>query len=170
MVLDERACAFDEPPPILDVAPPAAAVDEEAEACAAFDPPVDPDAGVTTLAGRCALPGPLALRAPLVPDIDDAGRSLGRPAAEADSVEPAPLFEARLDEEVMPVCEAERECCELWGFGWFLIGVSRLVDRLRISFPWTTRLSLDRFRSFESIFSVCRHVNINTSHMGIAFH
>lgn len=36
-------------------------------------------------------------------------------------------------------------------FCWVGFGVLRLVDRLMMSFPWTTRLSFDFFRSLVSI-------------------
>lgn len=83
------------------------------------------------LIGRfvCA-PGPVPLRA----EVDEVGRSEARSALK---VEACGARDGRL----------ELVDCDCWGRA----GVERFVDKLMISFPCTTRLSVDFFRSRVSI-------------------
>lgn len=92
------------------------------------------------LAGWCGKATGVPLAAPFGPDVDDAGRlSAGGAASEGMLVAPVALTAGRpLD-------------------GWpQRAGVEKLHDTLMMSLPWTTRLSVDFFRSRVSIWSVFR--------------
>lgn len=102
--------------------------------------PVDDD---TKLAGRCEMVGcPPAAGVPFGPDIADDGRSVARSPFETVGV--AGLrSDGLLEDDSVVGCGIR-------------VGVDRLVERLMISFPCTTRLSVDFLRSLVSIWSTRR--------------